>query len=734
MKKSLWHLLLLGLLMVSLSACGGGGGDDDANPTQTPNPTYTVTYDGNNNTSGSVPADTSGYEAGATVTVLGNTGSLVKTGYSFAGWNTLAAGTGTTYAQAQTFTMGSANITLYANWTSNPTYTVTYDGNGNTGGSIPIDSTNYEGGQTVTVLGNTGNLVKTGYTFTGWNTLAAGTGTTYTQSQTFARAGGPNVTLYAKWTANSTYTVTYDGNGNTGGSVPIDSTNYEGGQTVTALGNTGNLVKTGYAFVGWNTQADGTGTTYVQGQTFSMGSANITLYANWTSNPTYTVTYDGNNNTGGSVPIDSTRYEEGQAVTVLGNTGNLEKVGYAFDGWNTQADGTGMTYVQGQTPMMGSANLTMYAKWTSNPTYTVTYDGNGSVGGSVPTESNYEQGQAVTVPGNTGNLMKSGYTFAGWNTQANGTGTTYVQGQTFSMGSANVTLYAKWTSNPTYTVTYNGSNNTGGSVPIDSTNYEQGQTITVFENPGNLVKTGYWFTGWNTQSNGLGTTYTGGYLLTVGSANLTLYAKWTANPIYSVTYSGNGQTSGSAPIDSNLYEQGTNIIVRGNTGSLVKAGHSFSGWNTQADGAGTTYGASFAMAQANVTLYAKWIATTFTDNLNHTMTDNRTGLMWIKAPEGASNWQNSMGYCDGLVFAGHADWRLPSINEFNGLFQGWTGTTLGAWLNSQGFVVEPSTIYWTSSTNTDDTNNAWALILYTGDTFLQPRSYADYIWAVRTGP
>jgi uncharacterized repeat protein (TIGR02543 family) len=170
----------------------------------------------------------------------------------------------------------------------NPTYTVTYNGNGNTGGNVPIDTTNYEQGQTVTVLANTGNLVNTNFTFAGWNTQADGSGTTYAQGQTFAM-GTVNVTLYAKWTANPTYTVTYNGNSNTGGSVPVDSTNYQPGQTVTVLGNTGNLVNTGYSFAGWNTLADGSGTTYTQAQTFTMGAANVTLYAMWTASPIYTV-------------------------------------------------------------------------------------------------------------------------------------------------------------------------------------------------------------------------------------------------------------------------------------------------------------------------------------------------------------------------------------------------------------------------------------------------------------
>ena len=180
--------------------------------------------------------------------------------------------------------MGSANVTLYAMWTSTSSfaYTMTYNGNGNTGGSVPIDPNTYTQGATVTVLGNTGHLEKTGYNFTGWNTQADGSGTTYTQPQTFAMSAA-NVTLYAQWTTSPTYTVTYSGNGNTGGNVPIDTDNYVQGQTVTVFGNTGNLVNTGYSFSNWNMASNGTGTTYTQGQTFAMGAANITLYAQWTA-------------------------------------------------------------------------------------------------------------------------------------------------------------------------------------------------------------------------------------------------------------------------------------------------------------------------------------------------------------------------------------------------------------------------------------------------------------------
>ena len=166
-------------------------------------------------------------------------------------------------------------------------YTVTYNGNGNTGGSVPSDPTTYQQGGTVTVLGNTGSLVKTGYSFNGWNTTAYGSGTTYTTGQTLTM-GVANITLYAKWTSNiaSGNTITYNGNGGAG-SVPVDSNRYYAGQTVTMPGNSG-LTYTGYSFVGWQTKADGSGTTYAAGKTFTMSSANDTLYALWAGGYAYT--------------------------------------------------------------------------------------------------------------------------------------------------------------------------------------------------------------------------------------------------------------------------------------------------------------------------------------------------------------------------------------------------------------------------------------------------------------
>ncbi len=164
-----------------------------------------------------------------------------------------------------------------------------------------------------------------------------------------------------------TNSITYDGNGSTSGSVPVDSTEYTEGTLITVLGNTGSLMKTGYSFDGWNTQSDGNGTSYLSDGTLTMGSSDVTLYAQWVEVLTYGVTYDGNGSTSGSVPVDSTEYTEGSLITVLGNTGSLTKPGFTFDGWNTVSSGIGTAFQADDTFNMISDDVTLYAQWLAEP-------------------------------------------------------------------------------------------------------------------------------------------------------------------------------------------------------------------------------------------------------------------------------------------------------------------------------------------------------------------------------
>ena len=322
------------------------------------------------------------------------------------------------------------------------------------------------------------------------------------------------------------FAVTYDGNGHTSGSVP--SVGYvTTGRTGMAKGG-GTLAKTGYLFAGWNTKADGTGTDYGSLSPLTGMMTNTTLYAKWVPISTYTVTYIGNTNTGGSPPIDGNLYPEGASVTVQGN-GTLAKAGYTFAGWNSAADGSGTSYATGASLTMPASSLTLYAQWSVIPTYTVTYDGNGADSGGVPLDvGSYTAGASVTVQGN-GTLAKAGYTFAGWNSAADGSGTSYAAGASLTMPASSLTLYAQWSVIPTYTVTYDGNGHTSGTPPVDSNAYPQSAIITVL-GVATLEKAGYSFKGWNGAADGSGTNYAADDVLTIPGSNVTLYAQWTPIP------------------------------------------------------------------------------------------------------------------------------------------------------------------------------------------------------------
>ena len=434
--------------------------------------------------------------------------------------------------------------------TPNPpttTYMVTYNGNGFTGGSVPIDgSSPYTSGSTVTVLGNTGSLVKTGNTFSGWNTAADGSGISYSPGNAFAMPSS-NVTLYAQWTpvVPSTYTVTYNGNGFTGGSVPIDgSSPYTSGSTVTVLGNSGSLAKTGNQFAGWNTAADGSGTNYVGGDIFTI-NANTILYANWIIVGSPRLVYNAGTGGSGTAPSSSgTYYTAFSTQPVVGNTGSFSNGSLVFGGWNTLANGTGTSYPAGSNVTMpGSGTTTLYAQWI-NPatTYTLTYNaGTGGSGTAPASPTLYSSNSTATILGNTGPYTNSDTTkiFYGWNTSADGSGTSYSTGSTITMN-ANKTLYAQWGSPPLLTVTYDANGATGGAVPAAPTTYPTAVQVSIL-GQGSLTRPGYTFLGWNGSSTGAGTLYAPGY--TFASKTTTLYAQWA--PGSPVKNCGGGSGSGT---------------------------------------------------------------------------------------------------------------------------------------------------------------------------------------------
>lgn len=159
-------------------------------------------------------------------------------------------------------------------------------------------------------------------------------------------------------------TLVYHSNGAQSGSVPVDSRQYLPGDVAVVFGNTGSLAKPGFSFSGWNTQADGGGTPYAGGDSFIFGSESANLYAQWQVVPeTYLVTYDGNGADSGEPPVDNTTYQSGASVTAAVVPGDLTRSGYGILSWNTEPDGSGVSYAPGDSFLIEGEDVTLYAEW-----------------------------------------------------------------------------------------------------------------------------------------------------------------------------------------------------------------------------------------------------------------------------------------------------------------------------------------------------------------------------------
>ena len=233
-----------------------------------------------------------------------------------------------------------------------------------------------------------------------------------------------------------TYTVTFNANG-AFGTAPETQTVVSGNTLY--LPDKGNLSSTGNVFVGWSENSGGAGSIYSVGYLITV-IRDMTFYAQWldSSTPQYTVTFNPNGASGGMPPASQTVYS-GVNISIPGQ-GTLTCSGKIFGGWNTQSNGGGTNYTAGASYTVTN-NVTLYAKWQSEIQYTITYHANGA-SGSAPAAQTFDPGTEITLPGVEG-MTYTGRIFKGWNTQANGSGTNYEGGASYTVN-ANAVLYAKW--------------------------------------------------------------------------------------------------------------------------------------------------------------------------------------------------------------------------------------------------------------------------------------------------
>lgn len=317
--------------------------------------------------------------------------------------------------------------------------------------------------------------------------------------------------------------LSYDGNGADPGITPADG-RYEEGHPV-SVAEPGSLTKTGFTFAGWNTHFDGTGVSFLPGAILTIGSSDITLYAQWAPIAEYRVYYDGNGFDGGSPPVDPIGHFEAETVTVHG-IGTMSRTGYTFDTWNDQRSGDGQNYLPDSIFTMPASDITLYAQWVATPTYSVTYHGNEADGGTAPEDPNAYSNGDFAVVASPGTLSRTGYSFYRWNTDPSDQGAPYVPGTGIAIVGDDVVLYAIWTEDPTFRVFYDGAGADGGMVPTDPVSYLSGETAFAAD-PGTMSRSDHAFLGWGTSA-GATPAYLPGEEITIVDTDITLYAQWIA--------------------------------------------------------------------------------------------------------------------------------------------------------------------------------------------------------------
>lgn len=320
------------------------------------------------------------------------------------------------------------------------------------------------------------------------------------------------------------YTIKYDVNGGNSSSKPD---NQEKTHDTSLKISTNTPTRTGYTFRRWvSTRSDGT-YYFNPGDTTSY-NGNQTLVAEWTVNSySYTLGSATGAITTGSTASGSKNY--GTTITLKG----VANTGYTWNKWkSSNTDIRADITTANTTFSMPAGNLTMTPVVTAN-TYTVTYNANGGTGTMAQSTVTYDS--SFRTEQNT--FTRTGYTFNGWNEEANGTGTAWglTDEGVYESGKSsqwtydkNITLYAQWLPNMYRMVldcqggkTQDGEESVQYNAIFDSfvggLNY--GQSLPI------PIRPSYNFIGWNDKEDGEGVYYTGSETMNV-VGGMVLYAIW----------------------------------------------------------------------------------------------------------------------------------------------------------------------------------------------------------------
>jgi len=505
---------------------------------------------------------------------------FTREGYTFAGWNIFQSGGGESFYDGQEI-FASDDMTLFAMWEAIPVPpTVYFRANGGFGLMPPVE---WVIGAPFEIPASA--FTRDGFTFEGWNTLPGGIGSDFAVGDEIYLDG--NLVLYAQWQPVSVtnHFVLFDANSGTG---TMPAATVVDGQNFAIPANA--FARENYNFTGWNTASDGTGTAFeAVGAVIENVTADTTLFAQW-ARAIRVITFLQN---GGEGTMPAMQVPHGESGLLPPNT--FARDGYTFAGWSRTPLGD-VEYAGGSSIANVTENIRLYAVWVADTVInyvvynTVTFNAGGGTG-FMP-HIQLVSGTSLTLPANAFDLAN--HNFAGWNTEANGSGTAFADGATFPLTSS-ITLFAQWIIH-SHSVNFH-ANSGVGDMPPGSVNHGGNFAIPAQA----FTRTGYTFAGWSSTPGG-NVEFGGGSIIANVTAPVNLYAVWVADEVeyYTVAFNANGG-AGFMPI----------VVSRASltlpANAFTRGGYTFSGWNTAVDGSGDDFadGATFTLTE-NMTLFAQW--------------------------------------------------------------------------------------------------------------------------------
>jgi uncharacterized repeat protein (TIGR02543 family) len=523
---------------------------------------------------------------------------------------------------------------------------------------------------------STMSFSKPNNTFVGWNTAANGSGTAYLDASSINTT--TTLTLYAQWSPIYTYTVNLNpGTGGTGTQMTAMT-----GTAATVVLNANTYSRTGYTFNGWNTSADGSGTSYTNQGTvrLTVDNQTVTLYAQWLI-ITYTITYLPGPNGTSTSSTQSLNF--GGSVTLKDESAGFTRIGYSIVGWTTSSvSGAAKTNDLSSTYSTQSA-ITLYPVWAAG-VYAITYDGQGATTAASGGSTTYTAATAIsTIP--TTAPLRSGYTFSGWFTAA--TGGTQVTNGSYTPASpyGAITIYARWTALTNNAITFDGQGATTAASG-GSTTYTTAAAIAAIPTTSPL-RTGYNFGGWYTAATGGTQVTNGSYTPSTPFGAITLYARWTAITTNAITYNGQGATT-AASGGSTTYTTDAAIAAIPTTAPL-RTGYTFGGWFTASTGGTQVTNSSYTPSTpyGAITLYARWSVDVYAINFNYGSASSGSPIFTFETSTVSST------VARGLYSYGDPALTLPTVGSMSK-----RGYSFAGWMLPNGNLVSSSTFTPTATT------------------------------------